>query len=326
MKIADALGQASRYAAQGLSDATSIAAARVGAAADCWSGRPEATALRYGYLIRHAQLARESISTYRRLARMDALAQSGALSAATQRFILFIGYSRSGHSLIAALLDAHPNIVVSHELHAVKHLKTGSTFAEVARAIQLNSYYFHHYGRGYSGYDYRVPGQHQGHCADLKILGDKKANGTCRALLKDPDLVRWLERMVPVPVTFIHVVRNPWDNIASKARRTGTSLHGAAESYLRNAAAIHALRGRYPERVVDVYLDDFSVAPIESLGTVIGRLGLAADERYLNDCAAIVFERPLQSRHRFDWPSDLRAHIRRELSRIDHLSRFADVG
>ena len=187
--------------------------------------------MRYGYLVRHVQLARESMRTYRQLCGVGAADDFGLQSLEQLgRVILFIGYSRSGHSLVAALLDAHPNIIVSHELHATKHLKAGSTFPDVARAVQLNSYCFNHYGRGYTGYDYRVLGQHQGRCTELKVLGDKKANGTCRALLNDPDLLRWLEQTIPVPVTFVHVIRNPWDNIASKANRTGLSLAGAAAS------------------------------------------------------------------------------------------------
>jgi hypothetical protein len=33
---------------------------------------------------------------------------------------MFIGYLRSGHSLIASLLDAHPNAIATHELDALK--------------------------------------------------------------------------------------------------------------------------------------------------------------------------------------------------------------
>ena len=32
-----------------------------------------------------------------------------------QIFLLFIGYERSGHSLVSALLDAHPNMVIADE-------------------------------------------------------------------------------------------------------------------------------------------------------------------------------------------------------------------
>lgn len=326
MRLADTIGQIARYGGQGLRESIAIAAARVGAAADRWSGKPDAAALRYGYLVRNIQLARESMVTYRRLARLSKPANFDLRPAEElQRFVLFIGYSRSGHSLVAALLDAHPNVVVSHELHAVKHLKAGSAFSDVARAIQLNSYYFNHFGRGYTGYDYQVPGQHQGHCTELKVLGDKKANGTCRALLKDPDLVGWLERTVPVPVTFVHVIRNPWDNIASRARRTGLSLDGAADGYLRNAMAIQTLRRRHPTQVIDIYLDELSEAPVEVLRGMLDRLGIGADEQYLADCAAIVFQSPRQTRREFDWPPALRARIAQGLRQVDHLRRFADA-
>ena len=35
-------------------------------------------------------------------------------------FVMFIGYARSGHSIVAALLDAHSHIAIAHELNIVK--------------------------------------------------------------------------------------------------------------------------------------------------------------------------------------------------------------
>ena len=32
-----------------------------------------------------------------------------------QVFFIFLGYPRSGHTILGALMDAHPNIVVSHQ-------------------------------------------------------------------------------------------------------------------------------------------------------------------------------------------------------------------
>ena len=34
-------------------------------------------------------------------------------------FCLFIGYPRSGHSLLGSLLDAHPDIAIAHEVNAL---------------------------------------------------------------------------------------------------------------------------------------------------------------------------------------------------------------
>ncbi|KAI6650846.1 hypothetical protein LOD99_5686 [Oopsacas minuta] len=35
-------------------------------------------------------------------------------------FVLFIGYARCGGSIVTALLDAHPHVILSHELNAVQ--------------------------------------------------------------------------------------------------------------------------------------------------------------------------------------------------------------
>ena len=40
--------------------------------------------------------------------------------AAVRTFLLFVGHPRSGHSLVGSLLDAHPDVVVSHELDALE--------------------------------------------------------------------------------------------------------------------------------------------------------------------------------------------------------------
>lgn len=42
-----------------------------------------------------------------------------------QTYCLFIGYSRSGHSSVGALLDAHPNIRVVSELGDLKYANLG---------------------------------------------------------------------------------------------------------------------------------------------------------------------------------------------------------
>ena len=40
-----------------------------------------------------------------------------------ETFVLFIGYPRSSHSLIGAVLDAHPEIVIPHEYNILAKLK-----------------------------------------------------------------------------------------------------------------------------------------------------------------------------------------------------------
>jgi phage terminase large subunit-like protein len=35
-------------------------------------------------------------------------------------FCIFIGYPRSGHSLVGSLLNAHPEVIISHELDVLR--------------------------------------------------------------------------------------------------------------------------------------------------------------------------------------------------------------
>jgi len=37
-----------------------------------------------------------------------------------EKFVLFIGHSKSGHSIISAMMDAHPNIVIAIEYHVLQ--------------------------------------------------------------------------------------------------------------------------------------------------------------------------------------------------------------
>ena len=40
--------------------------------------------------------------------------------AGVEKFVLFVGYARSGHSIIGSFLDAHPSIVIAHEFMIFK--------------------------------------------------------------------------------------------------------------------------------------------------------------------------------------------------------------
>ena len=45
--------------------------------------------------------------------------------ATVRAYVMFVGQPRTGHSLVGALLDAHPNALVAHELDALKYVAAG---------------------------------------------------------------------------------------------------------------------------------------------------------------------------------------------------------
>lgn len=279
--------------------------------------------------IRHVRWHRESMAAYARLDRLmarhgDAGTGLDVDAALPQTFVCFVGHSRSGHSLVGSLLDAHPDAVIAHELHAMKHLAAGHGFVAVARALRQNARIFHLLGRRYTGYDYVVPGQHQGHARRLTVLGDKKGGGTARLFHRDPAAAERAEAAVPVPVTYVNVVRNPYDNIATKSLRTGQSVEAAARRFLDNARAIDALKARADSRVIDVHLDSLLASPDAVLAHLIDRLGLERPaEDYFTSCRELLFASPRRTRDRVAWAPGLVQSVDRELAPVPWLAGYA---
>jgi hypothetical protein len=193
----------------------------------------------------------------------------------------------------------------------------------VQRAIALNAYFFHHFGRNYSGYDYEVPGQMQGRFRRLQVLGDTKTNGTSRLLRSNPHLPGRLAECAGVPVCFVHVIRNPFDNITTKARRTRTSLQFAADVYFGQVEAVAALRRAEGKRVIDVYLDDLTEDPRAVLNSLITELGLTdTPSDYLDACAERVFVKPRRTSFSGDWTSNLLREVRARMRDYEFLVRY----
>jgi len=39
-----------------------------------------------------------------------------------RNFVLFVGYPRSGHSLVGSLIDAHPHAIIAHEVKTLANV------------------------------------------------------------------------------------------------------------------------------------------------------------------------------------------------------------
>ncbi|MDT8407728.1 MAG: sulfotransferase [Methylococcales bacterium] len=293
------------------------------------AGQFEQALLAYGRLLRQAQLCRETLPVYRAIETLladhrNALAAHQIAWQQPERMVFFLGYSRSGHSLVGSLLDAHPDILIAHEAHALKHIAAGVAAHRVLKALQINAYFYHYFGREYTGYDYQVPGQYQGQLTRPVIIGDKKGNGSARLLRRHPELLFDLEQRLGCPFQLVHVLRNPWDNIATKAKRTGASLDTAAQRYFANCQLIDQLQARFPNRFVEVYLEQLIAAPKPTLTQLLKALSIDnLAEDYLDACAGIVFTKPNRSALKVAWPDGLKVSIERQIAEYPFLSPYA---
>lgn len=225
-------------------------------------------------------------------------------------FCLFIGIPRSGHSLVGSLIDAHPNAIIAHEFNVLRYIRRGFSRAQIYSALVRNSRRFAAVGRRWTGYSYTVPNQWQGRFTTLEVIGDKKGGSTTKQLRADPHLLERLEGTVGVPLRVVHVIRNPYDNISTIARRSRRALQDAVAYYFGLCTVNAGLRDHLgPGGICDVRSESLVADPPGELRRLCEFLGLGPDDGYLRDCAGIVFPQPRKTRFEVAWPKELIAEV-----------------
>ena len=94
-----------------------------------------------------------------------------------ERYCLFMGAPRTGHSLIGSLLDAHPEMVIAHELGVPKYKAAHFSKRQIALLLLSNSGQHAASGRKHIHYSHAVENQWQGRYRRLRVLGDKHGEG-----------------------------------------------------------------------------------------------------------------------------------------------------
>src|ERR1051325_6131344 len=118
--------------------------------------------------------------------------------AAVETYCMFLGYPRSGHSLVGSLLDAHPEVIIAHELDVLKYVAAGFNRDQIFYLLLENSRRRAEGGREYSGYSYEVAGQWQGRYHKLRVIGDKKGGRSSTRLTKKPELLEAMRKTIGV--------------------------------------------------------------------------------------------------------------------------------
>ena len=244
--------------------------------------------------------------------------------ASVEVFCIFIGYPRSGHSLLGSLLDAHPEMVIAHELDVLRLVAAGWPQRAIWSRIMNHDATFTASGRQWYGYDYRVPDQWQGRVTRLRVIGDKKGGKTTERLGARPDLLERLRRGAAVPVRLVHVVRSPYDNITTMARRSGQTLEHAAQRYFDLCATVARVKREAPEAdVLDVRHEAFVADPRTHLARACRFLGVEVSDAYLDACTGAVFSAPRQTRADLTWDASLVDHVAAEAARYEFLSGYS---
>jgi hypothetical protein len=239
-------------------------------------------------------------------------------------FCFFVGYARSGHSLIGSALNAHPEIVISHELDVLHFIHKGFRRSQLFSLILERDRDFEAIGRVWTGYEYNVPHQFQGRFDRLRVIGDKKGGRTAFLLGQRPELLDQVRTTVGVPIRVIHVTRNPFDNVVAHASRQHWSISETIDWYEKRCRASAQTSMRLdPDELRLVPYESFTEEPQRWLSELCRFLGVDAQESYLRDCASIVRPSSAGRRHSIAWEPTDRRRVDELIEKYDFLQRYS---
>jgi Sulfotransferase family len=246
--------------------------------------------------------------------------------ASVRTFLLFVGHPRSGHSLVGSLLDAHPDVVVSHELDALKYVAAGYRRSQLFTLVLEHSKANAAAGRKSWGYSYAVPGQWQGRYDRLQVVGDKRGRRTTARLAERPELLDRLADTVQVPVSVVHVIRDPIDNISTMWRRGQRTLEYQIDEYFSLCRTVDEISARVdPSRYHSLRLEDLIADPREQLADLCHFLDMRPEPGYIEACASIVFDAPRRTRDDAPWTAELVDDVQRRTRAHAWLAAYHDV-
>lgn len=270
------------------------------------------------------------------------------------RFVFFVGYARSGHSIVASMLDAHPNVVIAHEYALfTKWSKNPSVFnsnkSTLFNTLYNSSRYSAHVGIRQSekhvkkkGYSLEIPGWFQGdYEGGISVIGDKAGGMTAQVYRNSKQgfltVYQQIQQTTMLPLHAIHVVRNPYDNIATMllynehVKRTVNSthmysnvnsLHRQINAYFRQVSSVVDMIKTAELNDITIHHSDFIANPKGTMRQLCQELFITCSERYLRTVAEHTFSSESHSRHLVEWTPELLELVEVNIAKFPLLRRY----
>ena len=267
-------------------------------------------------------------------------------------FVFFVGHGSSGHSIVASLLDSHPHMVISHEFSLFQKLSTGSlapTKPAIFNALwnhdRRNARWFE--ANSVKGYTLMVDGLYEGKYVDhIDVMGDKRGDLTIKLFIDHPsNWSRVYDTLQSLNVTLkvIHVIRNPYDNIASMVFLSDKTKYSIFKNikrsnetytfdsnytaklikkYFQYHQAVVSVREKYNLDIIEVHGKDLVSDPKGTLLRLCDQLGVTCSDDYLEKCSNKVFKTESRTRHLLKWTEEQLELIEQNIKKYNCLEGY----
>ena len=273
------------------------------------------------------------------------------------KFVLFIGYPRSGHSIFGSIMDGHPNVILAHEYnlfakcsefspHSDLLMNRTSIFNALYRASAFSA---RNGWRSESvtskGYNLHTTSW-QGTFKRLRVVGDKCGGKLARYFYQNYTVAtlcyRQLSRSVQVPILFFHIVRNPFDMIATALIRKVTSIEDMKKlnldkvyvplekvqdyvtSIFNFAKAVE--RVKHFANVYEIHLEDFVRDPRKCVQGICRILELPCPPKFTDNCYEKAYKSVPRTRDRMIWDPVVKSRVEDEMKNFSFFSRYSFKG
>ena len=272
-------------------------------------------------------------------------------------FVFFLAYSRSGHSIVASLMDSHPHMVVSHEFDLFNKLASGylaPNKSDIFNALWENTRESIMYDglraetSDSKGYTLFVDGLYQGRYVDrIDVIGDKKGLITVKMLLENP--YKWLVafnilKSLNTTMKVINVIRNPYDNIATEVLYRAVVMHNefaiikeSNETYnisselimmeISNYFSCHNAtvnaRKEYNLDTIEIHSKDLISDPKGTLLKICSGLKVTCSSNYLKICSNKIFKSESRTRYMVQWTDEQLQAIQQNIDMYSNLKGYS---
>ena len=170
--------------------------------------------------------------------------------------------------------------------------------------------------------------------------------GSLISLLKGPNIqlteFEEFQKFVDFPLKIIHIVRNPYDNIATK------SLYGEStklrkkvaenekiqledtelimkftESHLKCYKDVPKFINYFGEGMLTLRHEDLIKNPKLFLTRICNFLEISCSTHYLDTASQAVFESPTKSRHSVQWTEEMKKKVEKAIQQYDFLQGYS---
>ena len=276
-------------------------------------------------------------------------------------FVFFLGHARSGHSIVGSILDAHPHVILAHEANLFQTLDADLSSEKPQynnKSMILNALWKNSFDSSTSGlrteegralrkgYTLAIDGLYQGtFVPPIKVIGDKCGGHTTMFFRSDP--LKWeqvffkLKSVLNIPIKVIHVIRNPYDNIATsviyqskglnitevKQRNSSREVNDGVmrhciKKYFVIFKTIQKIKQKYNLSLLEVHGKDLIENPKTTILSMCSFLGLSCSDDYLEICSSKLFKNESKTRYKITWTENFLSAVQDSIMNYKSLKRY----